>query len=231
MFLEQLAARINPLGAEDALLRLLKEGGQKREILNAFKVLEDAAPVGDDLLLSDAASLADGRWTLLGTIASKVDDEEELVESGAANVVNASGIAVAADTARKPVQQIDVARNRIGNELYRPLPFGQNAIIRVAASFTPRPEQASGRRAYVDFDSLDIFLEKEEGAIRVLSLGFIFELLRRIRPLRNNGDTDGPWLETTYLNERLRLGRGNRGSIFVLERRDDAGGPLAAFPL
>ena len=34
-------------------------------------------------------------------------------------------------------------------------------------------------------------------------------------------------LETTYLSESMRLGRGNKGSVFVLTRLEDAG-PLPA---
>jgi len=185
------------------------------------------------LLLDDRnAVLVGGRWTLLGSIAAKVGDEEEMADSGISNAINASGIVVDAATARKPVQEICVRRQRIANELYRPLPLGQNAIIRVAGSFAPRPEQASGRRAYVNFDSLEFFVETDTGAVRVLSLGWLFGLIRAVRPTLTDGDADGPWLETTYLSERVRLGRGNKGSIFVLSRSDDDGdGPLAAYPL
>mmetsp|Transcript_100789 Transcript_100789/g.178828 ORF Transcript_100789/g.178828 Transcript_100789/m.178828 type:complete len:277 (+) Transcript_100789:61-891(+) len=231
MLLQQLAARLNPTAAEDALFRLLASGSKKRPILDAFKVLEEAAPAADDLLLSEqGATLIDGRWTLLGTIAATVDDEEELADSGIANAVNASGIVVDASGKRKPIQQIDVGRKRIANELYRPLPFGQSAIIRVAGSFAPRPEEASGKRAYVNFDALEFFLETDSGAIRLLSLGVLFSFIKAVRPFLNKGDTDGPWLETTYLTERVRLGRGNKGSIFVLEK-SDAEAKLAEYPL
>jgi len=232
MFLPQLVARLNPSAAEDTLLRLVEAGGKKRPLLDAFKVLEDAAPTADDLLLTDeGAALIDGRWTLLGSIAAKVGDEDEIVDSGISNAINASGIVVDADTARKPIQEIDVSRKRIANELYRPLPFEQSAIIRVAGSFAPRPEQASGRRAYVNFDALEIFLETDSGAVRVLSLGFLFGFIRAVRPALTDGDADGPWLDTTYLSDRVRLGRGNKGSIFTLQRSDDGEGPLASYPL
>ena len=233
MLLGSLVARLSPATAEASLLNLVEAGGKKRTILQAFKDLEDAVPAPEDLLLKErSAALADGRWTLLGSIAAKVGDEEEMVDSGISNAINASGIVVDAATARKPVQQIDVRRQRIANELYRPLPLGQNAIIRVAGSFAPRPEQAVGRRAYVNFDSLEFFVETDTGAVRVLSLGWLFALIRAVRPALTDGDADGPWLETTYLSERVRLGRGNKGSIFVLSRsNDDDGGPLAAYPL
>ena len=233
MFFGGLVARFNPAAAEDLLFNLVETGGSKKEILDAFKKLEAADPTPDDLLLSErGVALADGRWMLLGSIAAKVGDDEEMAESGISNAINASGIVVDAATARKPIQEIDVRRQRIANELYRPLPFAQNAIIRVAGSFEPRPDQASGRRAYVNFDSLEFFLETEAGVVRVLSLGWLFSLIRAVRPALTDGDADGPWLETTYLTERTRLGRGNKGSIFILSRSDDVGaGPLAEYPL
>mmetsp|Transcript_33947 Transcript_33947/g.56133 ORF Transcript_33947/g.56133 Transcript_33947/m.56133 type:complete len:268 (-) Transcript_33947:302-1105(-) len=233
LFLAGLGVRLNPAAAEAALLDLVDAGGLKREILDSFTELETVVPAPDDLLLTDRGSaLADGRWTLLGSIAARVGDNEEIADSGISNAINASGIVVDAATLRKPVQEIDVRRQRIANELYRPLPLGQSAIIRVAGSFAPRPDQASGRRAYVNFDSLEFFLETDAGALRVLSLGWLFDIIQRVRPALTDGDADGPWLETTYLSDRVRLGRGNKGSIFILRRSDDSGeGPLAKYPL
>ena len=46
-----------------------------------------------------------------------------------------------------------------------------------------------------------------------------------------SGADDASWLETTYLSDKVRLGRGNKGSIFVLRRLDEGGGALAAWPL
>lgn len=231
MQLSGIFTRLNPTGAETALISLVASGSRKKTILDAFEELESTLPTPDNLLLTErGTSLADGRWTLLGTIANKVGED---LESGISNAVNASGIVVDAATDRRPVQEIDVSRQRIANELYRELPLGQSGIIRVAGGFAPRPEQASGRRAYVNFDSLEFFLETDAGAVRVLSLGWLFALIKAVRPALTDGDADGPWLETTYLSERVRLGRGNKGSIFVLQRSDDdrTGGPLDEFPL
>ena len=231
MLLSGLVTRLNPSAAETSLIGLVEGAGRKKTILDAFEELEAAVPTPDDLLLTDrGTTLANGRWTLIGSIANKVGED---LESGISNAVNASGIVVDAATDRKPVQEIDVARQRIANELYRPLPFGQSGILRVAGGFAPRPEQASGKRAYVNFDSLEFFLETDTGAVKVFSLGFLFAIIRAVRPALTDGDADGPWLETTYLSERVRLGRGNKGSIFVLTRSDDdaTGGPLDAYPL
>jgi hypothetical protein len=40
-----------------------------------------------------------------------------------------------------------------------------------------------------------------------------FDVLEKLRP----GQTKG-WFATTYLDERLRISRGNKGSVFVLKR-------------
>lgn len=36
------------------------------------------------------------------------------------------------------------------------------------------------------------------------------------------GTKESGWLETTYISENLRIGRGNKGSLFVLTRDRDA---------
>ena len=50
-----------------------------------------------------------------------------------------------------------------------------------------------------------------------LDLGWLFQLLSLFRGTEDNG-----WLEVTYLSERLRIGRGNKGTMFVLTRDPDA---------
>jgi len=81
----------------------------------------------------------------------------------------------------------------------------------------------------VSFDSLEVFTEG--GGRRLLSAGWVFALARAVNPALANGADDASWLETTYLSDKVRLGRGNKGSIFVLRRLDDGGGALAAWPL
>jgi hypothetical protein len=61
----------------------------------------------------------------------------------------------------------------------------------------------------------------EQGSL-TLNNGFVldFSILFRLRAFLRNGQTAGGWLETTYLDEGLRIGRGNRGSLFVLTREE-----------
>ena len=51
----------------------------------------------------------------------------------------------------------------------------------------------------------------------VLDLGFLFNLQALVAGTDENG-----WLETTYLSDRVRIGRGNKGSLFVLTRDLDS---------
>lgn len=152
---------------------------------------------------------------------------------GVGNSVNASGLVLDASAARSPVQEVDLDARRIGNEITFPLIAGAEVIVRVAGGC--EPDAAVGRRANVDFDTLDVFLAVAEGAPRrLLRAGGLFSVVRALRPSLMNGPdeaNDRPWLDTTYISEQVRLGRGNKGSVFVLERLDDSGGRLAQFPL
>ena len=122
------------------------------------------------------------------------------------------------------MQVVDLAGGRIANEVKFDLPIGGRAYARVAGGFERAPPPAPGRRALVEFDSLELFTA--EGR-RVLALGWLFALIRALRPALTNGADSASWLETTYLSESMRLGRGNKGSVFVLTRLEDAG-PLPA---
>ena len=57
----------------------------------------------------------------------------------------------------------------------------------------------------------------------MVQAGWLFALIRRLRPALTDGLDDTPWLDTTYLSPRMRLGRGNKGSVFVLTRLDSEG--------
>ena len=72
--------------------------------------------------------------------------------------MNASGLSVDASAASKPVQVVDLAGGRIANEVKIDLPLGiGRAYVRVAGGFERAPPPASGRRALVLFDSLELF--------------------------------------------------------------------------
>jgi len=216
--------------ALETRLLALAAGSNLPATVSAFRALEEAAPAPADLLRSSPERL-DGRWSLVATVAATVgEDLAESVDSGTAraSVVNTSGVVVDASEGTLPVQEVDVKRRRIGNEVVLATPLGR-VLVRVAGAFEPAAPPAPGTRATVSFDSLEVFTEG--GGRRLLSAGWVFALARAVNPALANGADDASWLETTYLSDKVRLGRGNKGSIFVLRRLDDGGGALAAWPL
>jgi hypothetical protein len=116
--------------------------------------------------------------------------------------VVAAGIEV--DTSNRVVKQtIDVPQKTVTNEVE--LDFGN---VNVGGSFRPSPNVPN--RAIVAFDRADITLKNGF----TIKLGFIFAILAAIR----GNNKDSGWLETTYLGEDIRIGRGNKGTMFVLTR-------------
>ena len=215
---------------EERLLASVSNGGSIRDALDDFAKLETAAPSSENLLRTEAGTtLLDGRWLLRSTIAASVGDDESLAATGISNAVNASGIVVDASAARAPVQEVDVGAGRIGNEIRFAGPFGAEIIVRVAGGFAP--DAVNGRRAVVSFDTLDVFLMPDGAqAQRLVRAGALFSVVRAVRPALTNGASEESWLDTTYISDRCRLGRGNKGSVFILERDDDEG-PLSRFAL
>ncbi|MEB3230070.1 MAG: PAP/fibrillin family protein [Leptolyngbyaceae bacterium] len=97
---------------------------------------------------------------------------------------------------------------------------GLNGLVSVAASFTPTSETrvqvqfnraVFGLQSLLQYDSPQQFIEQLETGKRFAAIDF------SIQPREQQG-----WLEVTYLDEDLRIGRGNQGSVFVLTRVVDA---------
>jgi len=119
--------------------------------------------------------------------------------------VSAAGVTV--DTPNRRVEQIfNLATKRVANRV-----FPEWGIITVEGSF--RVSSQVPTRAVVAFDKATI----QVGDTITLNLGFVFGLLSIIRRSKESG-----WLETTFVDEDLRIGRGNKGSLFVLTRNPEA---------
>jgi len=86
----------------------------------------------------------------------------------------------------------------------------RSLYLRVSGGFQRAPLPAPGRRATVVFDQLEVFTRSGE---RLFTAGWLFDLQAKLNPSLSNGADDSSWLETTYLSERVRLGRGNKGSV------------------
>lgn len=200
---------------------------------NALRLVNDletefAAP---DSLFTDPEELKkiDGCWFLQYTSPSDLEgkdefpddwkpalkaeeeiqfpDSSEFDQSGA---VNAAGIKV--DTSNKVVKQIiDIEKMKIANVI--DLDIGQLSVggkIRVS--------DVSPRRVIVGFSEGMIKLEKLGGV--EIDFSVVFSLINLI-----TGTSDSGWLETTYLSDDVRIGRGNKGTMFVLTRASDAVSP------
>lgn len=108
--------------------------------------------------------------------------------------ISAAGIEV--DTSNRATKQsIDVEKKIVTNEVEQD--WGD-----ICVSGTFRQSEKVPNRAVVSFNSADITLKN---GLR-LKLGFLFGLIALIRGSSENG-----WLETTYVDESLRIGRGNKG--------------------
>lgn len=104
------------------------------------------------------------------------------------------------------------------------LPFCE-AIVSVVAGFAPAEVDGnvSDSRVNVRFNRGVIGLQRALGYqspsqyISKLELDKKFNLLQGIDFEINSSRQQG-WLEVTYLDEDMRIGRGNQGSLFVLSR-------------
>eukprot|EP00429_Kryptoperidinium_foliaceum_P036762 CAMPEP_0176159292 /NCGR_PEP_ID=MMETSP0120_2-20121206/81485_1 /TAXON_ID=160619 /ORGANISM="Kryptoperidinium foliaceum, Strain CCMP 1326" /LENGTH=252 /DNA_ID=CAMNT_0017496703 /DNA_START=23 /DNA_END=782 /DNA_ORIENTATION=- len=187
----------------------------QRQALRLVSFLESNAPVPDNLLRDPkTASALDGVWYLQYTAPSDIDiddmpawNPEDSTEGDAkidtrkANIqgsVRAGGLTV--DTSIGSNQRIE---NRVEQD------FG---IVTVGGSF--RVSDTVANRAVVAFEEADIALNNGF----VLKLGFLFSIIALLR----GGIKDNGWLETTYIDDAMRIGRGNKGSLFVLTRDRDA---------
>ena len=133
-----------------------------------------------------------------------MEDKITTQQSGYKGSVNAAGIKV--DTSNRVVQQIlDVANMVVTNKI--DLDFG---TVCVGGPF--RASDKVANRAVVSFKQCDITLKSGF----VLKLGFLFSILALFRGTEESG-----WLETTYVDSTMRIGRGNKGTMFVLTRSSD----------
>jgi PAP_fibrillin len=114
------------------------------------------------------------------------------------------------DTSNRVVQQIfDMTTSSVYNRVE--LDFG--IIGRAGGTFTQSSSVAN--RAIVSFNEASITFTKNGGF--VIDLGWIFSIIGTIRNSKDNG-----WLETTFLDSDMRIGRGNKGTMFILTRDRDA---------
>ena len=141
----------------------------------------------------------------------------------AQGTVSAAGITL--DTSNNTlVQQIlNTETSTVMNRIYftKSSPSNNNNMdntnIKYAlAGGSYRPSTVQPNRAIVAFDTAQINIPTKlfnHTTIRI-PLGWFFTVISLFR----KGNRDNGWLETTYIDASLRIGRGNKGTMFILTR-------------
>ncbi|PSB01938.1 PAP/fibrillin family protein [Merismopedia glauca] len=176
---------------------LLASNTDKQAILSAITQVEDRNPTPRPL---EAVELLDGNWRLLYTTSTELlgIDRFPILKLG------------------QIYQCLRIQERKVVNiaEIYG-VPFLEG-IVSVAASFTPVSEKrvevkferfVSGLQKAIGYTSPNQFINELESDKKFLALDF------KIAPRDRLG-----WLDVTYLDRDLRIGRGNEGSVFVLTK-------------
>ena len=176
---------------------LLATEQDKQAILIAIANLEDVNPTSSPV---EATHLLNGNWRLIYTTSKALLNIDNLPLYKLGQIY----------------QYIRVETNSIYNiaETYG-LPFFEG-IVSVAAKFEP----VSNRRVNVKFERSVIGLQRLIGYTSPESLVEQLEVGKKLTaidfPL--NSDKQRGWLDITYIDNNLRIGRGNEGSVFVLTK-------------
>ncbi|MDZ8106036.1 MAG: PAP/fibrillin family protein [Nostoc sp. DedQUE12a] len=176
---------------------LLATEAHKQAILAAIANLEDFNPTPRPV---EAKELLDGNWRLLYTTSKALLNLDRLPLCKLGQIY----------------QCIRVETTSVYNiaEIYG-LPYLEG-LISVAAKFGP----VSHRRVEVKFERSIIGLQR---LIEYNSPGTFIQQIEAGRkfpavdfPINNNQQQG--WLDITYIDNDLRIGRGNEGSVFVLSK-------------
>ncbi|MDZ8139951.1 MAG: PAP/fibrillin family protein [Nostoc sp. DedQUE04] len=170
---------------------------QKQAILIAIANLEDFNPTPRPV---EASNLLDGNWRLLYTNSKALLNLDRLPLCKLGQIY----------------QYIRVETTSVYNiaEIYG-LPYLEG-LVSVAAKFEP----VSGRRVQVKFERSIIGLQ------RLIEYNSPVTFIQQIEAGRKFPGIDIPiksdkqqgWLDITYIDNDLRIGRGNEGSVFVLTK-------------
>jgi PAP_fibrillin len=175
---------------------LLASPGDRLQILAAIAVLEEHNPTPKPL---ESAAL-DGNWRLLFTTSQELLNIDRLPLFKLGQIY----------------QLIRVESQRIFNvaEVYG-LPYLEG-MVSVAARFEP----LSDLRVKVNFERAVFGAQRlmgYQGAEQFVQAVEAGQTFRAIDFSIANREQRG-WLDVTYLDQDLRIGRGNEGSVFVLCR-------------
>ncbi len=176
---------------------LLATESEKQAILIAIAILEERNPTPRPV---EAVELLEGDWRLLYTTSSGLlnIDRFPFLELG------------------QIYQSIRVKTSSVYNiaEIYG-LPYLEG-LVSVAAQFEPLSERRVqvkfqrsilGLQRLISYQSPASFIQQIEQSQKFAALDFALD----------SREQQG-WLDITYLDSDLRIGRGNEGSVFVLTK-------------
>ncbi|HEY9823578.1 MAG TPA: PAP/fibrillin family protein [Candidatus Sericytochromatia bacterium] len=177
---------------------LLASEADKAAILAVVARLEDRNPTPQPI---EATDLLEGNWRLLYTTSNG------LLNLGRFPVVQLGQIYQCVRTAEAKIYNIAEISG---------LPYLEG-LVSVSARFEPVNERRvnvkfersiSGLQRLLGYQSPSNFIEQIEAGKKFPAIDFNIE----------SRDQQG-WLDITYLDRDLRIGRGNEGSVFVLTKR------------
>ncbi|MEH1967022.1 PAP/fibrillin family protein [Nostoc sp.] len=176
---------------------LLATQAQKQAILAAIANLEDFNPTPRPV---EASNLLDGNWRLLYTTSNALLNLDRLPFCKLGQIYQC----IRVDTA----SVYNIA------EIYG-LPYLEG-LVSVAAKFEP----VSGRRVQVRFERSIIGLQ------RLIEYNSPVTFIQQIEAGKKfpafdfaiKSDKQQGWLDITYIDNDLRIGRGNEGSVFILSK-------------
>jgi PAP_fibrillin len=95
---------------------------------------------------------------------------------------------------------------------------GLNSLVAIVARFTPVNES----RVNVEFNRSIIGLQRlmdySDPDRLIMAIENCQKFVAIDLPIDRRSERDPAWLEVTYLDETLRIGRGNEGNVFVLTK-------------
>ncbi|MEA5580574.1 PAP/fibrillin family protein [Nodularia harveyana UHCC-0300] len=176
---------------------LLASEAQKQAILAAIANLEDFNPTPRPL---EATNLLNGDWRLIYTTSKGLLNIDRLPFCKLGQIY----------------QCIRVDTTTVYNiaEIYG-LPYLEG-LVTVAAKFTPVSEKRIqvkfqrsilGLKRLIDYSSPASFIQQIETGKKFSAFDTVL-----------NSDKQQGWLDITYIDSDLRIGRGNEGSVFVLSK-------------
>ncbi|TAF07776.1 MAG: fibrillin [Nostocales cyanobacterium] len=176
---------------------LLATATQKQSILAAIASLEDFNPTPRPL---EASHLLEGDWRLLYTTSKPLLNLDRFPFYKLGQIY----------------QSIRVETNSVYNiaEIYG-LP-SLEGLVSVAAKFEPVTQgrvQVKFQRFVIGFQKL-INYKSPANLIQQIESGKKFTAF----DFSINNDQQQGWLDITYIDNDLRIGRGNEGSVFVLSK-------------